>query len=96
MISTCAAINRFYRSAAWQQARLIKITSANGRCEKCGGIGEEVHHIIELTPENINNPEITLGKNNLILLCRDCHNAQHQRFKKKESQFDFDGNLIPY
>jgi 5-methylcytosine-specific restriction endonuclease McrA len=96
MISTCAAINRFYRSAAWQQARLIKITSANGRCEKCGGIGEEVHHIIELTLENINNPEITLGKNNLILLCRDCHNAQHQRFKKKESQFDFDGNLIPY
>jgi 5-methylcytosine-specific restriction endonuclease McrA len=96
MISTCAAINRFYRSAAWQQARLIKITSANGRCEKCGGIGEEVHHIIELNLENINNPEITLGKNNLILLCRDCHNAQHQRFKKKESQFDFDGNLIPY
>ena len=96
MLNKCKAINRFYRSAEWQIARAEKIASVNGRCEKCGGIGEEVHHIIELTPENITNPEITLGKSNLILLCKDCHNVQHQRFKKKEPQFDSDGNLKPY
>ena len=96
MLNKCKAINRFYRSAEWQIARAEKIASVNGRCEKCGGIGEEVHHIIELTPENINNPEITLGKNNLILLCKDCHNKEHNRFKKAKRAFDSNGNLVPY
>jgi 5-methylcytosine-specific restriction endonuclease McrA len=96
MLNKCKAINRFYRSAEWQIARAEKIASVNGRCEKCGAIGEEVHHIIPLTTENINNPEITLGKGNLILLCKDCHNEEHGRFKKTEPQFDCDGNLIPY
>ena len=96
MLSDCKGINRFYRSSEWAIARAEKIAEVHGLCEICGAVGEEVHHIIELTPENINNPEITLGKNNLILLCKDCHNKQHQRFKKKEPQFDSDGNLIPY
>ena len=85
----------FYCSSEWQVARAEKIASVNGRCEKCDGIGEEVHHIIELTPENINNPEITLEKNNLILLCKDCHNKEHKRFLVKQ-KFDEDGQLIPF
>ena len=96
MISTCAAINRFYRSAAWQQARLIKITSANGRCEKCGGVGEEVHHIIHVTPSNVEDLQVTLNQNNLILLCKDCHNKEHERFSKNGKYFDKDGNILPY
>ena len=40
MLNKCKAINRFYRSAEWQIARAEKIASVNGRCEKCGGIGE--------------------------------------------------------
>lgn len=43
-------------------ARAEKRTPFNGHFEKCGGIGEEAHHIIELTPGKINNPEITFGK----------------------------------
>jgi 5-methylcytosine-specific restriction endonuclease McrA len=95
MINKCSAINRFYRSAAWQQARLIKITSANGRCEKCGGVGEEVHHIIHLTPKNVLDPEVSLNRKNLILLCRDCHNAEHKRFAKNRIHFNEDGNVKP-
>lgn len=96
MLNQCKAINRFYRSAEWQIARAQKIAEAHGLCEKCGKVGEEVHHIIPLTPENINNPEITLGKKNLILLCKDCHNEEHGRFKKGRAQFDSEGNLIPF
>lgn len=49
--------------------------------------GEIVHHKIELTPENIHNPDITLNFDNLQLLCRDCHAAVHKpekRFKVDE------------
>lgn len=93
MINKCSAINRFYRSDAWQQARLIKITTANGRCERCGGVGEEVHHIVYVTPNNVKDLNITLNQDNLILLCKDCHNNEHARFIKNKQKFDGDGNL---
>jgi 5-methylcytosine-specific restriction endonuclease McrA len=94
MISNFPVINRFYRSASWQQARLIKITSAKGRCEKCGGVGEEVHHIIHVTPSNVEDLQVTLNQNNLILLCKDCHNKEHERFTRSYMCFDKQGNLI--
>ncbi|MCI1244843.1 MAG: HNH endonuclease [Bacilli bacterium] len=97
MLSKSKAVNRFYRSEAWKQARLQKIVAANGRCEKCGGVGVDVHHIIHITPENVTDPDITLNPKNLILLCKDCHNAEHERFKKGNApKFDSEGNLIPY
>lgn len=51
-------------------------------CVDCDAKGklnfaEEVHHIIELTPENINDPEIALNPDNLVSLCRECHRARH-------------------
>jgi 5-methylcytosine-specific restriction endonuclease McrA len=39
------------------------------------------------------DPEITLNQKNLILLCKECHNLEHERFQK-ECVFDSDGNLI--
>ena len=96
MINKCSAINRFYRSATWQQARLIKITSVNGRCEKCGGVGEEVHHIIHVTSSNVNDLNVTLNQDNLILLCKDCHNKEHKRFNKIKQKFDGDGQITPF
>ena len=93
MLNRCKEINKFYRSEVWRQTRLLKISNANGRCEKCGGVGEEVHHIIPINEHNINNPEITLNLNNLILLCKDCHNKEHGRFKISDIKFDSNGNL---
>ena len=96
MLNKCAAINRFYRSSAWLLARQQKIAACNGRCEICGAIGEEVHHKIALTPSNITDTNITLNPDNLIYLCKECHNKEHDRFKKKASQFDSEGNLKPF
>jgi len=86
-------LHRFYKSVAWQVAREIKIREANGNCERCGALGEEVHHKIRLTVLNVTTAEISLNQENLELLCKKCHNAEHKRFSKQQ-QFDEDGNLI--
>ena len=48
----------FYKSKAWQRCRNGYAASMGGLCEDClaRGLyqpGEIVHHMIELTPENI-------------------------------------------
>lgn len=88
-------IRKFYKSDNWKIARAMKIASAGGRCERCGDVGTEVHHIIHLTPENVDNPEISINQDNLLLLCKECHNKEHERFTdKKEYKFDEDGNVV--
>ena len=82
---------RFYKSPAWKHTREAFFKSKGGLCERCyrKGLvtpGEIVHHKIELTPENINVPEITLNWDNLELLCRNCHALQH----KPERRFEVD------
>lgn len=96
MLNKCVAINRFYRSSAWLLARQQKIAACNGKCELCGAVGEEVHHKVALTAENINNPNVTLNPDNLIYLCKDCHNKEHERFVKSRVKFDKSGQIIPY
>ncbi|PKK98689.1 MAG: HNH endonuclease [Tenericutes bacterium HGW-Tenericutes-2] len=86
-------LHRFYKSTQWQVVREIKIRAANGKCERCGALGKEVHHKIRLTVLNLTNPEISLNQENLELLCNKCHNEEHKRFSKQQ-QFDEDGNLI--
>ncbi|MCF0118112.1 MAG: HNH endonuclease [Bacilli bacterium] len=94
MESNLRAIKRFYRSDRWKIARAIKIASACGMCEKCGKPGTEVHHKIHLTPDNVSDPEISVNQENLLLLCKDCHNKEHGRFTtKKEVYFDDLGNF---
>lgn len=88
-------ISRFYRSDTWKLARAIKIAQAGGVCERCGTIGEEVHHKTYLTPENITDCNISLNQENLELLCKECHNEEHGRFNSKaDYKFDKEGNII--
>lgn len=72
----------FYKSQAWQDTREAYAKSKGYLCEDClkKGLytpGVIVHHIIELTPENINDPKITTGFENLRLVCRKCHGEEH-------------------
>ena len=105
----------FYNSKAWRRCRETYKKSVGGLCERCkkeGLIvaGTMVHHKEKLTPENINDPTITLSWNNLELLCRECHALEHEediynkewlenikrQRAKKRNRFDIDedGNLI--
>lgn len=86
-------LHRFYKSVSWKTAREIKIRLANGKCERCGSLGEEVHHIIKLTVLNLVDPMISLNQENLEFLCKKCHNVEHKRFSK-DKEFDEEGNVI--
>ena len=72
----------FYTSRAWKNCRRAYAASVGGLCEDCKAKGlivpgEIVHHKIELTPENINDPAVTLSWSNLRLVCRECHAKKH-------------------
>ena len=74
----------FYSSKRWKDCRAAYAKSKRNLCEVCLSKGlfvpaVIVHHKIELTPENINNPDVTLNWNNLQCVCRDCHAQIHDR-----------------
>lgn len=78
---------KFYSSRDWQDCRNEYAKKQRYLCEDClaRGIykpGVIVHHMVEVTPVNIYNPEITLNHKNLRLLCRDCHAEIHKRQAK--------------
>ena len=73
----------FYVSREWINCRRAYAISKAGLCERClakGLIvpGDEVHHKIRLTPQNITQPEISLNWENLELLCKQCHHEEHR------------------
>ena len=78
----------FYSSVRWQKCRNAYMAYRHGICERCAEQGKIkpaaiVHHKIELTPENINNPRIALSFSNLKALCRECHLIEHGMTRKR-------------
>lgn len=77
----------FYKGTAWQACRQQAASRDMYLCQDCLKRGiitpmEEVHHITELTPENISDPAVSLNLDNLVSLCRDCHQARHKKQKR--------------
>lgn len=73
---------KFYSSQAWNNCRTAYMNKVHHLCERCLAKGimkpaDIVHHKIELTPENIGNPKITLASENLQAVCRECHAEIH-------------------
>ncbi|MBQ3329953.1 MAG: HNH endonuclease [Ruminococcus sp.] len=82
----------FYKSPAWQACRASYL-KARPLCEDCLARGiytpaEIVHHVQPITPDNINDPSITLAFGNLRSVCRECHAKEHgarvKRYKLDE------------
>jgi hypothetical protein len=67
----------FYKSKAWLECRLGFLRSKHFICERCEGAATIAHHKVYLTPENINDPDITLNWDLLEALCQECHNTEH-------------------
>lgn len=94
----------FYSSSAWQRCRAAYISHRKsvdgGMCETCHEKpGYIVHHKIELTPENINNPDIALGFGNLKYDCHECHNKEHGKNRDEapglvQYTFSPDGEML--
>lgn len=91
----------FYKSRAWEKAReayMRKPVHVQGRgicppgmCERCFARGRlrparVVHHRTWLTPDNIGDPNVTLGFDNLMRVCADCHAELHASMHEGEAQ----------
>ena len=86
----------FYSSNAWKECRTAYKKSVGGLCERClkNGLvvaGDIVHHKVHLDLTNVTDPYVTLNFDNLELLCRECHAAEHG--SKKRYKVDVFGNV---
>jgi hypothetical protein len=78
-------LKSFYASVAWQNFRLVIIAERGLICEHCGQLiikanEATLHHIIELTLDNVHDAVIALNPENILLVHRDCHDRIHGRF----------------
>lgn len=87
----------FYHSAIWKKQRLHALSRDQYNCQDCPAHAEEVHHIIPLTEQNINDYNIALSLDNLISLCHKCHKARHGDSSELPDgyRFDADGQVVP-
>lgn len=70
-----------------------------GMCERCFARGEYVsakvvHHIVHVSPENVDDPHVTLSFDNFMRLCQDCHAAVHSSVPESRVTFDEFGNVV--
>lgn len=86
----------FYNSKQWIKCRNAFMRSKFYICERCEGAAYIVHHKNHITPENINDPDITLNWDNLQALCLNCHNAVHANGGACADgvSFDINGDLV--
>lgn len=70
-------------SLLWEVQRLLKADSTECVFAMFGKPSKKVRHIVNLTPENVSDPNISLNQDNLMLLCTERHNKLHGRFKSK-------------
>ena len=91
----------FYNSKLWKNVRENVLRRDFYTCQKCGAPAEEVHHIIHISKENVNDLSITCNENNLISLCWLCHKREHaddgkdHNIKQNVYCFDEFGYCIP-
>ena len=69
---------QFYRSKQWEQCREAVLMRDRYLCVECGAPAEEVHHVIHLSPQNINDPAVAINPLNLKSLCKACHFDAHK------------------
>ena len=88
-----------YNSKEWEKVRQAVLVRDKGMCQMpgCYHPAEEVHHIIELTSENVGDAEIALNMDNLISVCKDCHFRIHREkilksFKRRARRRILDRN----
>lgn len=89
---------QFYSSKQWRTVRREVLRRDHYTCRDCYSRGEEVHHIIELTPDNINDPMVALNPDNLMSLCGTCHKKRTNGSVGDVTDgyvFDEDGQVVP-
>ncbi len=70
----------FYKRKTWRHIRESVLTRDEYLCQECKRIGkstpaEHVHHIFPAAER----PDLIFNMDNLVSLCKCCHNAMHER-----------------
>src|SRR5690554_2357272 len=95
MRSTPQELIKFYQSKKWKTVRRYIKQRDQGICQKCSGVGQEVHHKIPLSLRNYQT-ELAIDPENLVLLCKQCHNAERAAEQVREDvTFDEYGRMKP-
>lgn len=72
-----------YKSQEWKKVRQAVIDRDKDICFFCGKLilkRRTIHHKIELTEENYNDPNIAFNLDNLVECHKSCHDFHHDRF----------------
>ncbi len=82
-------LQTFYASQSWLDFRSLVIMQRGMKCEYCGNAISKaaemtLHHIKELTPDNVKDTSISLNPDNVMLVHLKCHNQIHNRFGIKK------------
>ena len=81
---TTVDYKEYIKSTAWYQKRLARLKKDKYTCQKCGDTEFlEVHH---LTYDNLGDEPME----DLVCLCRDCHQAIHDKYGRKGNYFPID------
>lgn len=71
----------YIKSTAWYQKKLARLKKDKYTCQKCGDTEFlEVHH---LTYDNLGDEPME----DLITVCRDCHQKIHDKYGRKGNSF---------
>lgn len=73
---------QFYKGRSWRMLSGRYLQDKGYRCEGCGGLACEVHHMDPIQTESgwIRRYDVT----NLKAVCTRCHNEEHDRFRKSK------------
>lgn len=84
--------NKFYTSRTWRAFRESVIIENGGVCSRCHKVFTdtsqlEVHHIKHLKQHDYQDYSKSFNKDNVEVICHQCHNDEHGRFITNKEVF---------
>ena len=85
-------LHQFYCSKAWRDLSFRLKIERGGKCERTGEVFADMsqliaHHKIEITEDNVDDPQIALNPDNIEIISFDEHNKEHRRFGNKQNVY---------
>jgi thymidylate synthase ThyX len=75
----------------WQREESARLKEENPLCRRCNEKkGSDIHHIIPV----YRDPSLAFDRNNITLLCGDCHNAVHEKQDWQNSQYLYGSSAL--
>lgn len=76
---------KFYKGREWRMLSARYLQDHAYKCEGCGGLACEVHHMDPIQTDS--GWDRRYDVTNLKAVCTECHNAEHDRFRKGRGRY---------